>query len=176
MRRMQIIGCGGSGKSTFARNLGQILNLDVYHLDTIFWKPGWIEIPREKFIIELDKVFATDNWIMDGNYGGTMELRFGKSDTIIFLDLPTWICLFGAFRRRLTYRGRSRPDMTEGNEERITIEFYKWIFNYRRTRRPAILAMLERYSDSKSVIILKSRRQAQEFLERLERDGQQTCV
>jgi len=48
MNKIAVIGSGGSGKSTFSRKLGNILNLPVYHLDTVYWNPGWIETPKDK--------------------------------------------------------------------------------------------------------------------------------
>jgi len=143
MHKIQIIGCGGSGKSTLAVKLGDRLNLEVYHLDRLYWKPDWIPSSREEFTLKLENLFEKDGWIMDGNYGGTMELRISHSDTIIVLDISTWTCLFGALSRFFRYRNGTREDMTEGNEERLDWEFFSWILFYRKNRRPRILTLLE---------------------------------
>jgi len=164
MRKIQIIGCGGAGKSTFAIQLGKKLDVEVYHLDTLFWNPGWVPSSREAFTLKLEDIFPKDAWIMDGNYGGTMALRMSKSDTIIFLDVSTWTCLSGALGRLLKYRRGTRPDMTEGNDEQLNWEFLSWILFYRRNKRPGIIALLDTYRSTKNVVILKSRKEIAHFL------------
>ncbi len=86
MRRVMIIGSGGSGKSTLARQLGKILNIEVFHLDAIHWKPGWVETPLDEWKAIIDELTKKETWIIDGNYGDcTMETRIQAADTIIFL-------------------------------------------------------------------------------------------
>ena len=72
MERIIIIGCGGAGKSTLARKLGEVLDLPVVHLDKLFWKPGWVETTAEEFDALLAMELAKDKWIMDGNFNRTM--------------------------------------------------------------------------------------------------------
>jgi adenylate kinase family enzyme len=168
MKRVLIIGCGGAGKSTLAIALGRTLGIPVHHLDRLFWRPGWIASESGEFEEAIRKILINDAWIMDGNYGGSLPMRIGSADTIIFLDLPTMTCLIGAFRRFWRYRGRSRPDMTEGNVERINPEFLNWILTYRRTRRPKILATLAQLEKTRNIIGLQSRAEIDEWLGRVE--------
>src|SRR4051795_3108849 len=123
MKKIVLIGSGGSGKSTLARKLGEKLKINVLHLDSLFWKPGWVETPREEWIDTQQYFLKKECWIMDGNYGGTMDIRLNAADTIIFLDIPRTICVFRAFKRMLQYRNKTRPDMGEGCEERFNYEF-----------------------------------------------------
>lgn len=160
-----IIGCGGSGKSTFATSLGAKLRLPVHHLDRIFWQPGWKELPKDEWRMLQEELCAQPKWIVDGNYGSTMEVRIVTADSIIFLDIPTIICLFGAIQRFLRFRGRCRPDMTEGCPERLNLQYLKWILTYRRDRRPRILARLKQLKESKHIEILRSRRATRHYLE-----------
>src|SRR5688572_30960534 len=76
MKRILVIGSGGAGKSTFARRLGKILSIEVIHLDSIYWRPGWIETPKQEWKKRVEHLIAGDSWIMDGNYSGTLQLRF----------------------------------------------------------------------------------------------------
>lgn len=164
MQRILIIGCGGSGKSSLAARLGDRLAIPVHHLDKLFWKPGWQPAKRDEFVSAIKEISGTEAWIMDGNYGGTMELRMSGADTIIFLDLPTVTCLWNVIKRYFRYRKRARPDMTEGNNERLNFEFLNWILSYRATRRPGIISMLREQSSEKNVIVLSSRKAIDQFI------------
>lgn len=167
MKKIAIVGSGGSGKSTLARKLGEKLKSDVYHLDSLFWKPNWVGVPKDEQRKIQNELVKKENWIIDGNYGGTMDIRFNAADTIIYLDIPRMICGFRAFKRMLQYRNRTRPDMGEGCEERFSFEFFKWIWEYPKTKRPSILERLEQLSNDKEVIILKSPKEVQLFLEKV---------
>lgn len=165
MKRIAVIGCGGSGKSTLAAKLGEKLNLPVHHLDSFFWKPGWVQTPREEWREIHDRLCADDEWIIDGNYHSTMDKRLEASDTVVFLDLPTRECLLGACRRVLKFYGRDRPDMTRGCRERFDLEFMKWIWNFRKDIRPQVLEKLNVLNGEKRIVVLKSRREIRDFLE-----------
>ena len=154
MRRVAIIGCGGSGKSVVARELGRRTGLPVIHLDTLFWSQDWQPTPPDEWRAIQERLVTEDRWIIDGNYGGTMELRLRAADTIVFLDYPTRVCLWRVVLRRLKSRRRPRPDL--GPPDRLTLEFLRWIAAYRRTRRPRILDRLATLTDEKRVVILGS--------------------
>jgi len=163
MNRVVVIGSGGSGKSTFSRELGLVTGIPVIHLDREYWRPGWEETPKDEWAIRVAEMLGGERWIIDGNFGGTREMRMRAADTIIFLDLPRRVCLYRILKRTVKYYGRSRPDMAEGCNERLDLEFILWVWNYRNRGRKRILAELEGLGDRR-VIILKNRRQVIEFL------------
>ena len=160
-----MIGTGGAGKSTFARALGERLGLPVIHLDREYWRAGWVKPPKDEWRLRVEELSARDAWVMDGNYSGTFDVRFDACDTVIFLDLPRAVCLWRVLKRAVTYRGRSRPDMAEGCHEKIDLEFVSWIWGYRSTRRPKVLALLERHSRDKRIIHLRTSAEVEKFLE-----------
>ncbi|MBQ4429760.1 MAG: DNA topology modulation protein [Clostridia bacterium] len=136
--RIAIIGYSGSGKSTLAGRLGEALELPVLHLDTVHWLPGWKTRERgERMAMVsafLDKN-AVKGWIIDGNYTKLFyERRMEESDRIIFLDYPALRCLVRAYKRYFKFKGKTRESMTEGCEEKIDLEFIKWILHDGRTR------------------------------------------
>ena len=174
MKRVLVIGSGGAGKSAFARQLGEITGLPVIHLDAEYWRPGWVEPPKDEWAARVAELAGEERWIMDGNYGGTMPERIAAADTVVFLDLPRTTCLWSVVKRRFRYRGQARPDMTEGCDERLTLTFLKWVWDYPKTRRPGILASLRRArADGRRVIRLRSRKAMAGFLAGLaeEADG-----
>jgi adenylate kinase family enzyme len=164
MRRIAVVGPGGAGKSTLARRLGERLGLPVIHLDAEHWRPGWVETPAEEWAAKVRELAARERWIIDGNYWGTMEIRMAAADTIVFLDFPRRTCLWRVLLRQLRYRGRSRPDMTEGCPERITLQFVRWIWEYPRTRRPRVLALMRSVGAHARHVILRSPREVEGFV------------
>ena len=107
MRRVNIIGCPGAGKSTFARKLSEKTGLELFYLDMIWHKPDKTTVARNEFDLRLNEIFERDTWIIDGNYLRTMERRLSECDTVFFFDLPTEVCLEGAASRV----GKKREDM-----------------------------------------------------------------
>lgn len=163
MKRVMVIGCPGSGKSTLSRELHKITGLPLFCLDMMYWNPDRTKVDKAVFRKSLFDVLLTDEWIIDGNYGSTMEQRMQVCDTVIFLDYPLRVCLDGVLERR----GKERPDMPwveRANE--IDVVFLDFIKSFNAESRPNIIELLEKYS-YKNVIILKSRDEADEFLKRL---------
>ena len=161
MKKVIIIGCPGSGKSTFGRKLRDISRLPLYHLDMMYWNPDRTTKPKEEFRAELRKTVTLPEWIIDGNYGSTLEVRMEACDTVIFLDYPAEVCLSGVEERR----GKPRPDMPWVETE-PDLEFIEFIRKYNEESRPKVIELLEKYKE-KQIIIFKSRAEADEFLRRL---------
>ena len=158
MKKVLVIGCPGSGKSTVSRALHNKTGIPLYHLDMMYWNADKTTVEKSVFLERLYAVLEKDEWIIDGNYGSTMELRMAACDTVIFLDYPLDLCLDGIRARR----GKPRSDMPwiETEEDEEFIEFIK---NYNEQQKPKVLELLEKYSD-KNIVIFKSREQADAFL------------
>lgn len=172
MKKIVVIGSGGSGKSTLARQLGEITKLPVYHLDALFWKPGWTPMARDEWEQLQRELVRKSEWIIDGNYGSTLDIRMEAADTIIFFDLSRWVTTYRVLKRRVMYHGKTRPDLTEGCPEQLDFEFIKWVWNFRRDKRPAILEKLEKYSAFKRVIILQKKSDAELLLQQFVKKAQ----
>ena len=171
MKRVLVIGSGGAGKSTFSRRLGERLGLEVIHLDKMFWRPGWVEPSKEEWRQKVEELCAREAWVMDGNYSGTLDARLAACDTVVFLDLPRVVCVWRVFKRVVTYRDGTRPDMAEGCREKFDVKFLLWVWNYPERTRPKVLALLERHREGKSIVRLGSSAEVEEFLKRLEVRG-----
>jgi adenylate kinase family enzyme len=169
MRRVLVIGSGGAGKSTFASTLSRRTGLPLIHLDALYWRPGWIEPPAAEWDETIEHLLGGDQWIMDGNYGRTLERRLAACDMVIFLDLPRVLCLQRILRRRLQFHGRSRPDMREGCPERLSWEYIQWVWTYPERRRPTILARLAALGPEQPVVVLRSTGEVKRFLAQLPR-------
>ena len=123
MKKIIVIGSGGAGKSTFSKRLGEILGIEVIHLDRLYWLPNWQEVPQDEWHRIVEEVISRDSWVMDGNYSATREMRIRACDTVIFLDIPRRVCMYRILKRTLIYHGQSRPDMPSGCNERFDLEF-----------------------------------------------------
>ena len=158
MKKIIVIGCPGSGKSTFAKALHNATGIWLYHLDMLYWNSDRTTVGKEIFRSRLMNVLAQPEWIIDGNYSSTMEMRMKECDTVFFLDYPTEICLDGIKQRK----GKPRSDMpwieTEDDDE-----FLEFIRNYNNVSRPAVLELLQKYSD-KNIFIFTDRKDAEQFL------------
>ena len=162
MKKIVIIGCPGSGKSYFSNQLKEKLNIPLYHLDLIWNKEDKTTLTREEFDIELQKIFNIDNWIMDGNYQRTLDLRISNATTVILLDYPLEVCLNGALSRV----GIKRDDMP-WKEETLDENFKQYIIKFSENNLPEIYKILDKYKDKKEIIVFKSREESQEYLNNL---------
>jgi len=127
LKRVLVIGPCGAGKSTVAATLAKQIDLPRFHLDQLNWKSGWVEGTKEELRAKLRAIVATDRWVIDGNYGSTLDERLPRADTIIYLDDPIWLCLWRQGRRIASHRGRSRADMPEGCPERFDLAFFLYL-------------------------------------------------
>jgi adenylate kinase family enzyme len=164
VRRILIVGNSGGGKSTLARGLGEKLGLPVIYLDVLFWKPGWIESEDAEFRTRIVEALAAPEWICDGNFTNTFELRMSYADTIIWIDQPRLLCLARAMRRAVMYRDGSRPDMAAGCREKLDFDFYRYIWTYDAHARPRLEAALASHGRHARLIRLTSDREIAAFL------------
>lgn len=163
MKRVIVIGCPGSGKTTFAEKLNKCTGLPLYHLDAIWHKPDKTHIAREEFDQRISEIFATGEWIIDGNYNKTVEMRLKECDTVFLFDLPTEVCLQGATERL----GKGRYDLP-WLETELDPEFERFIKNFTNNSLPKLYTLIEKYKSEKQVIIFKSRKEADDFLRKEE--------
>lgn len=162
-----IIGCGGAGKSTLARKLGEKTGLPVVHLDQIWWAPGnWKHLERAEFDERLKAEMEKPAWILDGNYNRTIESRLDRCDTVIYLDMNRFICLKNWMGRVIKNWGHARSDMAPGCSEWLDPEMAGWIWNFNKLNRNRYHELLNGL-EGKQVYILKNRRAVQRFLEQI---------
>ena len=161
--KIVIIGYSGSGKSTLAKILGKHYNIPVLHLDSVNFKPGWEMRPKEEFNqIVHDFMNVNSSWVIEGNYHKVANDRFELADQIIFLNYNRFTCLNGVLKRYKCYKGKSRPDMAEGCEEKIDFEFVKWVLFEGRTKQRR--NRLKNYAlNHLNGIIFKNRKQLKKY-------------
>ena len=157
MQRVVILGAAGAGKSELANRLSRATGLPVVYLDRIFWGPGWQPAPAAAAQDELRRAIAGEHWIIDGNFLGD-DARFDRADTVVFLDLARRVCIARILWRALRDRRRTRPDLPDGSRESFDPGLLRWVWSYRRTDRPRVLALLASLGPNVTVLHARSRR------------------
>ena len=158
MKKIIVIGCPGSGKTTFSEKLNRATGIPLFYLDAIWHKPDKTHISREDFDERLGEILALDSYIIDGNYSRTQERRIAACDTVFFLDYPIEVCLAGIKARV----GKPRADMPWIETEEDA-EFLEYVKRFNTEQRPNIIELLEKYKD-KRIFVFKTREEANEYL------------
>lgn len=171
MQRIMVVGNCGAGKSTFAKKLSQIIDLKVIHLDQHYYKPNWQGMESKEWETLVKKLSLKPNWIMDGNYNRTMDLRINRADTIIFLNYSTATCLWRITKRILKSWGKVRPDMANGCKERFDLNFYHYVATFNLKRRDKLLSKLENYKKDKHILIFRNDKESNDFLKRINKES-----
>ena len=159
MEKVIVIGSPGAGKSTFARRLRDKTGLPLFYLDMLWHKPDRTTVSKEEFDARLAELLKRDRWILDGNFQRTLEGRLNACDTVFLLDIPLEVCLSSVEGRV----GQAREDMPWVETE-FDPEFKRWIEDFPQTHLPQIYELLNQFQDRKSIVIFKSRQEAEELL------------
>lgn len=159
MKKIIVIGSPGAGKSVFSKKLKSITNIPLYHLDMLYHKVDGTHISKEELEEKLKEIFKKDNWIIDGNYQRTIEMRLKECDTVFLLDIPTEDCIAGAESRV----GKKREDMP-WVEEQIDEIFKQSIIDFSNEKLPQIYELLNKYKDHINIVIFKSREETDNYI------------
>jgi adenylate kinase family enzyme len=166
VERVLVLGSGGAGKTTLSRKLAAATGLPLIHLDTMYWRPGWVRPSEAEWDAILEALLARDRWIMDGNYSRTVARRAEVADTIVFLDFPRVRCLIRALGRTTRLYGHAPDDLPDGCPERFEWSFVRWIWAYPKQYRPRIVAVFEDVRErGGAVVVLRNDDEVDSFLQ-----------
>lgn len=158
------MGCPGAGKSTFSRELAHITGLPLIHLDLMYHDQSYsYQTDKDSWRSRVSSETKKKQWIIDGNYKSTFDIRLPESDTIIFLDYSTSLSIWRAIKRRIYFHKTVREDMPPTWKERLGWSFFVFILKFNYSVAPRMRRIIESYSD-KDVVILNSPHQAKMFL------------
>ncbi|MCX5277762.1 MULTISPECIES: topology modulation protein [Streptomyces] len=165
MKKVAIVGCGGSGKSHVARQLGAILGAPVTHLDAVFYDDAWNALDQEKFTTLQRDLVAAPKWVIDGNYNSTLQTRLEACDTVVLMDVSTVAALWGIFSRQIRHGAGHKGD---GVHNRIHWGVIKYVATYRRKMRPRVIAKIDEFARGHAeVVLLTGRRHTRRWLQQV---------
>ncbi|MGC1214309.1 MAG: AAA family ATPase [Micromonospora sp.] len=167
MQRILVVGSPGAGKSTLARAVARRLDLPLIHLDRHYWGPGWVASDEARFRAEVAGLADRPAWVMDGNYGSTLDLRLPRADVLVLCDPPRLVCLARVLRRHWANRATRRPDLPDGCPEQIDLEFLRYVWHFPRRSRPRVIAALAAVVPRPTVVRLRSGADVRRWLDTL---------
>ncbi|MAF80042.1 AAA family ATPase [bacterium] len=167
MKRILIIGPAGAGKSTLARELKKHLRIPLINLDQLYWHPNWVRPKDDEWKNKVQKLIQKNEWILDGMYQSTLDLRIPRADTIIFMDVPRLICLWRVLKRRI-----KKTQVAPGCIEKLDLEFIMYIWNFPKRKRPGILKSLKKWKNKKKIHIINSEKEMWKFLKDIKTKNQ----
>lgn len=98
--RITIVGNSASGKSTLSEAFGKAVNLPVFHIDLLLWKPDWQFLSEAEFYFAHADWLLQERWVIEGvGYHSALLKRFAVAEQIVFLDTPLKTCLERARKR-----------------------------------------------------------------------------
>ena len=165
-RRILVLGSSGSGKTTFTRQVGRILQITPIHLDACFWRPGWVSTPQDQWREVVAGLLQQATWIMDGTYESTLHLRIPAADLLIVLEQSRLTCLWRVLKRKATVDDHHRPDAPSG--QRLDADFLRYVWRYPDVTGPFVWECIQKYGPEKPLICLRGSRQIRGFVRQLE--------
>ncbi len=149
MRRVVVLGPGGSGKSTFARALSAQTGIPYTDLDSVFWSSDVEPMTADQWVRVQQRLCCAPSWILDGDLGpyDIVADRLKRADAVVLLDLPTWRCCWRAVRR---------------SPERL--DFWLWLLSWRRRYRPRLMHEIAEHAAGASLFVVHSPSEAAKLL------------
>jgi adenylate kinase family enzyme len=172
IKRINVIGTSGSGKSHFSRRLADELGYPYIEMDAVFWQPNWEHLTTEDFLLKLQGLMEQDTWVLDGNQSKTHSLKLQYVDTIVWLDFSFWRT-FSRILARSINRATSKEEIWvgTGNRESFRRNFFSkesvvlWMLqSFWRNKQNYTTLFASELTEKINLVRLKSPKQAEMFL------------
>ncbi|MBC2001538.1 AAA family ATPase [Listeria marthii] len=153
-KKVLIIGPNGAGKSTFAAKLGTCYDFEVCHLDKLFWQENWNAVTKDEFEKKVNEVMCSEkSYIIDGDYFFNLEKRLEHADLVIWIKIPLLVCVANIIKRRFKYAMNTRPDITEGCDEKLSLSFLMYALRYNKRSGKQTKELLDNVYEKELFII-----------------------
>ena len=165
IKKINIIGGMGTGKTTLANRISEELKIPVCYMDALNYGANWKVKNQKKRDKKILQKIKEPTWIMDGTYLSTLENRLKAGDLTIYLDYSTWAQLKGSVGRYLKNHGKEKPEVP-GCKDKMTLSFFLWIFRWKRHNRKQIIELINK-ADKNKIVILKNRKQLRKWFKEM---------
>lgn len=180
MNRISVVGCSGSGKSTMARQLSEILGAPHIELDALHWGPDWSAATQEELRDKVLRATSGGAWVVDGNYQSKIgRLVWRQADTVVWLDPSRPRVMWQSLKRTLN-RVLTGQELWNGNREnwrgfmvwRGDESILRWAWtSYPRIKAHYEAAMADPQNEGLVFHRLRSRKEVARFLNALSEGG-----
>lgn len=161
-KKIVVVGVSAAGKSLFARRLADKLNLPVFLMDAIMWKPGWQYIGDEETVKRLQEVSAGAEWIIEGYISkNARTFIFDRADTIIYLDYSPIVASWRYLKRWWKHHSDPRPEL-EGSPDTFSFKFLKLVWT--KGEAISLNKFLVCVEDQNKIIRITSLKETEAFL------------
>jgi adenylate kinase family enzyme len=166
--KIVVIGQSGAGKSTFARQLALEMGYPILYLDSLWHATDYSEAATIQFRqAQVEFMASHENWIVEGNYASSFDLRLPQADQIVLLKANRLTIMWRVITRSIKYRlnPSTRPEMAEAHFQekwdKEYLEFLKWVWTFDKTQ-----GMAEKLAGY-DVMVLKTRKEKETYLNEL---------
>lgn len=161
-KKIVIVGVSASGKSVFGRALAQRTSIPLTHMDTIWWKAGWVETSEEEATEKLGSITTSSEWIVEGYIPkDARPFVFERADTIIYLDYSGSTAAWRYVKRWWKHRKQARPEL-EGSPEKFSFKFLKLVWT--KGEAKSLNLFLSQVKNKEKIIILQTPSEAEALL------------
>ncbi|MDB5597000.1 MAG: ATPase [Hyphomicrobiales bacterium] len=166
-RRVMVIGSPGSDKASLCRELSTRLNLPLIALDREYWQPGWKRPDPAAWRARVAELAGQDEWVIQGTYPSTLDIRALRADWIVWIDLPMPVCFTRKLRQMLSARKQKTSEIATGCPRRFDASLLRFIWSFPTVVAPRIAALIARERRNRTIFILRTKHEREEFLARV---------
>ncbi len=163
-RRVIIIGSPGSEKAELARVIAERLRLPCIELERLYWRPGWEKPDAQTWQTQVSELAAREAWVMSGTFPSTLDIRVARADWLVWVDLPMPVCFVHKLRDMMRRNGEKRPEVAPGCPQRFDMSLLRFIWTFPSVVLPRIAALVARERRNRTIFILRSKRERDDFL------------
>jgi len=170
-KRVLVAGVSGTGKTTLARRIADVLGIPHTEIDALFHGANWT--PRDEFEQDVQELALSDAWVTEWQYREARPLLAARADLLVWLDLPFASVTLPRVIMRTIRRRMSKEVLWNGNREAPLHTFFtdrehivRWAWSTRnklKTLVPGAASNLPQLT----VVRLRSQREVGSWVGRL---------
>jgi adenylate kinase family enzyme len=163
-RRVIVIGSPGAEKGALSRAIAEKLKIPCIELERLYWRPGWKKPTEAEWRAQVAELAAREEWVIEGTFPSTLDARVARAEWLVYVDAPMPVCLIRKLKQMLRGRREQKEEVAPGCPPRIDMSLLRFIWNFPTSIGPRINAVIARERRNRTIFILRSKREQEEFL------------